>query len=80
MPSPDIPSTITSDNQFCDKRVALFRARCEARALLWQAGEFGNNLHDAVDPLEKFARKLRLNTDLAQWIMHLAFKEVRDDL
>jgi hypothetical protein len=42
----------------------IFRARCQARALLWQAGEF--TLHQAVDELEAYGRALKLDVDEAQ--------------
>jgi hypothetical protein len=56
----------------------VFIARCQARALLWQAGEL--TLHQAVDELEVLGRKLRLDTDLAQARMAEAFGPLRDDL
>jgi hypothetical protein len=52
----------------------LFRARCEARALLWQAGEL--TLHEAVDELERWSRD-RIDVDGAQAIMAAAFEKVR---
>lgn len=52
----------------------MFRARCEARARLWQAGEL--TLHEAVDELERWARD-RLDTDSAQAIMAAAFAAVQ---
>ena len=54
----------------------LFRARCEARAKLWQAGEL--TLHEAVDELERWSRE-QLDTDSAQAIMAAAFAAVRDE-
>jgi hypothetical protein len=53
----------------------VFRARCEARALLWQAGEL--TLHEAVDELERVSRD-RLDADSAQAIMAAAFAAVRE--
>jgi hypothetical protein len=53
----------------------IFKARCQARALLWQAGEF--TLHQAVDELEACGRALQLDTDEAQAIMSTAFAAVR---
>lgn len=53
----------------------IFKARCQARALLWQAGEF--TLLQAVDELEAYARELALDTDEAQVIMSTAFATVR---
>jgi hypothetical protein len=54
--------------------LAIFTARCEARAKLWQAGEL--TLHEAVDTLEAYGRKLRINTDVAQDIMSRAFAAI----
>lgn len=60
--------------------VAVFKARCEARALLYGAGDL--DLHDAVDELEQFARALGINRkigiDGSQAIMAAAFKPVRE--
>ena len=56
----------------------VFVARCEARALLWQAGEL--SLHDAVDVLEEARKKFELDADQAQLLMARAFSAVRDDL
>jgi hypothetical protein len=60
----------------------VFIARCEARALLWLAGEF--DLHEAVDVLQADAVKSGLiNTisqDAVQLVMAGAFATVRDDL
>jgi hypothetical protein len=53
----------------------VFRARCEARARLWQAGEL--TLHEAVDALAVMAAD-RLDTDSAQAIMAAAFARVRE--
>lgn len=54
----------------------VFRARCEARALLFQVGEFA--FYDAIDVLESYARELGLNTDTATQIMADAFAPVRE--
>lgn len=54
----------------------VFRARCQARALLWQAGEL--DLHDAVDKLVPYAVQVGLETSLAQQIMANAFARVRE--
>jgi hypothetical protein len=60
----------------------VFSARCEARALLWQAGEI--NLHDAVDELQASAVRdglgVKLGQDEVQRLMAEAFAPVRDDL
>lgn len=65
--------------------IDVFRARCEARALLWQAGEFGDpddarSLHTAVDEL--LAASLRLlpavSIGTSQAVMAIAFDAVRD--
>jgi hypothetical protein len=60
-----------------DVLVELLRARAEARALLWQAGEL--ELHDAVDELEAQAALDGLDPDLAQAILAEAFAAVRED-
>jgi hypothetical protein len=61
--------------------VAVFVARCEARALLWQAGEL--ELHDAVDELQASAAASGLVDQLGQngvqAIMAEAFAAVRDN-
>jgi hypothetical protein len=44
--------------------VAVFIARAEARALLWQAGEF--ELHKAVDELQAAAERDGLVAELGQ--------------
>jgi hypothetical protein len=58
--------------------VELFRARCEARALLWQANEF--ELHEAVDELQHDAERdgllERVGQDRVQAIMAAAFAAV----
>jgi hypothetical protein len=59
--------------------LAVFVARTEARALLWQAGEL--SLHDAVDELQASAVRDGLVTllgqDAVQEIMSKAFGVVR---
>lgn len=66
--------------------IDVFRARCEARALLWQAGEFGDpddprSLHTAVDALVYPAvdASFALGSDAVQAIMAAAFEAVRDE-
>jgi hypothetical protein len=55
----------------------VFRARCEARALLWQAGEL--TLQEAVDVLALWiCVDSRLDPDRAQAIMAAAFAKVRE--
>jgi hypothetical protein len=44
--------------------VAIFSARCEARAMLWAAGEF--DLHEAVDKLQHDAERDGLVADVGQ--------------
>jgi hypothetical protein len=60
----------------------IFVARCEARAELWQAGEF--DLHEAVDELQAAAVRdglvAKLGQDEVQAVMSAAFGAVRDDL
>jgi hypothetical protein len=62
--------------------IEVFRARCEARAQLYGAGDL--NLHEAVDELQDAAVKLglvkQLGQDQVQWIMAKAFLPYRDDL
>ncbi len=57
----------------------VFIARCEARALLWQAGEF--DLHEAVDVLQAAAVRdglvAGIGQDAVQAIMAKAFEAVR---
>ena len=64
------------------KQHEVFAALCEARARLWQAGEF--DLHEAVDFLQRWAVRNKLvrayGQDAVQAIMARAFAEVRDDL
>ena len=59
--------------------VGVFTARAEARALLWQAGEF--DLHDAVDELQAAAERdgllAKLGQDAVQKIISKAFGVVR---
>jgi hypothetical protein len=59
----------------------VFIARAEARALLWQAGEF--DLHQAVDELQAAAERDGLVTllgqDEVQRLMAEAFRKVRED-
>ncbi len=59
---------------------AVFIARAEARALLWQAGEL--ELHEAVDVLQEAAVRdglvAELGQDAVQKIMRDAFAAVRD--
>jgi hypothetical protein len=44
--------------------VAVFVARAEARAILWQCGEF--DLHEAVDALQSYAEASGLVDELSQ--------------
>jgi hypothetical protein len=57
----------------------MFIARAEARALLWQAGEF--ELHEAVDGLQAAADRqgllAELGQDAVQAIIAKAFEAVR---
>jgi hypothetical protein len=57
----------------------IFRARCEARAKLWQCGEL--SLHEAVDGLQAAAVRdgvvAKLGQDAVQAIMTQAFEAVR---
>ena len=59
----------------------VFIAGVEARALLWQAGEF--DLHQAVDELQAAAERDGLVTllgqDEVQRLMAEAFRKVRED-
>ena len=61
--------------------LAVFIARAEARALLWQAGEF--DLHEAVDELQAAAVRDGLVAELGQdavvEIIAQAFAPVRDE-
>jgi hypothetical protein len=60
----------------------IFVARCEARALLCQVGEY--DLHEAVDVLQADADAsglvLAIGDDGVQRILGCAFAAVRDDL
>src|SRR5262245_10185682 len=62
--------------------LAVFVARAEARALLWQAGQI--DLHSAVDELQHAAVRdglvAELGQDAVQALMVEAFAPVRDDL
>lgn len=57
--------------------LAVFIARAEARALLWQAGEY--DLHEAVDELQAAAERdglvAELGQDAIQAILAAAFKD-----
>jgi hypothetical protein len=59
--------------------LAIFIARAEARALLWQAGEF--DLHEAVDKLQADAERDglvdRIGQDAVQAIIAKAFEALR---
>jgi hypothetical protein len=70
-----------ADSRPAPDPLAVFTARCEARALLWQAGEF--DLHEAVDKLQADAVRdglvAKLGQDAVQAIMAKAFAAVRDD-
>jgi hypothetical protein len=59
--------------------VAVFRARCEARAMLVDVGMLG--LHEAVDELQRDAKRdglvERIGQDGVQAIMAAAFEAVR---
>jgi hypothetical protein len=59
--------------------LVVFRARCEARALLWKVGEL--DLHDAVDKLQHDAEchglVAAIGQDAVQRIMRDAFHAVR---
>jgi hypothetical protein len=61
--------------------VLVLKARAEARALLWQAGEF--DLHEAVDVLQRDAERdgliATIGQDAVQAIIADAFAPVRDD-
>jgi hypothetical protein len=61
--------------------LAVFIARAEARALLWQAGEF--DLHQAVDELQAAAERdglaAEIGQDAVQKIIADAFAKVRED-
>jgi hypothetical protein len=59
--------------------IDVFRERCEARAMLYAAGELG--LHEAVDQLQVDAERTGLvdeiGQDAVQAIMADAFRRVR---
>jgi hypothetical protein len=59
--------------------LTVFVARCEARALLWQAGKL--DLHEAVDRLQADAMRDglvdKIGQDAVQAIMAKAFEAVR---
>jgi hypothetical protein len=59
--------------------LAVFIARAEARALLWQAGEM--DLHEAVDELQATAERdglvAEIGQDAVQEIITRAFKAVQ---
>jgi hypothetical protein len=61
--------------------VDVFRARAEARAILWQVGEY--DLHKAIDGLQAaavaYGLVAELGQDATQAIMAQAFAKVRDD-
>jgi hypothetical protein len=61
-----------------DNHLKTFQALCEARALRWQLAEL--ELHDAVDWLDWWACKNKIDSARAQAIMARAFAAVRDDL
>jgi len=56
-----------------------FVARAEARAILFDAGDFG--LHEAVDPLQVYAEDSglidQIGQDAVQWTMAHVFEPVR---
>jgi hypothetical protein len=58
----------------------VFIVRAEARALLWQAGEF--DLHQAVDELQAAAERDKLVREIGQdevpRLMAEAFRKVRE--
>jgi hypothetical protein len=60
--------------------IAAFRLRCEARALLWHAGEF--DLAEAVDVLQLDAERTglleQLGPDAVQAILAEAFSVYRE--
>jgi hypothetical protein len=62
--------------------LAIFIARCEARTILWQCGEFV--LHEAVDVLQQDAVATGLVADIGQdavqAIIGASFEEVRDGI
>jgi hypothetical protein len=58
----------------------VFKARCEARAILWAACEF--SLHESVDVLQRDAERTGLvdeiGADRVQQILADAFSDVRE--
>jgi hypothetical protein len=70
-----------ADSRPAPDPLAVFIARCEARALLWQAGEL--DLHEAVDKLQADAVAsglvAQLGQDAVQAVMAKAFAAVRDN-
>jgi hypothetical protein len=72
------------DTRPCPDKHQKFAARCEARAALWQLGEYGGDaraLHRAADPLLAIARQLGIkDANEIQLAMARAFSRVRDDL
>ncbi len=62
--------------------VEVFRARAEARAMLWAAGKF--DLHAAIDVLQRDAERdglvAKLGQDEVQRLMVEAFAPVRDEV
>ena len=65
----------------CIQPADVFWARCEARALLYTAGEF--TLHESVDPLQAAADASGLvheiGQDAVQALMAKAFSKARAD-
>lgn len=61
--------------------VDVFRARAEARAVLWRAGEY--TLHEAVDELQAAAERsglvAKIGQDAVQAIMAEAFADPPED-
>jgi hypothetical protein len=69
-----------ADSAVRPSALEVFTARAEARALLWQAGEF--DLHQAVDELQAAAERdglvAQLGQDAVQKIVADAFGKMRD--
>ena len=63
----------------CANPIQVFTARCQARALLFEAGEF--DLHEAVDVLQTAAERMGLVTllgqDRVQGLMARAFAPIQ---
>lgn len=79
-PVVNVDSSSPSDNN--KNSLEVFTARCEAIALLWQAGEYGLDeraLQRAVDYAFSAAPST-IDPDTMQAIMGRAFAAVRDDL